>query len=266
MLLRIITDYLRELTQRNEYALPSEIIFEIGPQHDFSEKTVNKVLITQNLTIENIIYAKKTRCNLIICRYGIIPQFLNRIDEPSQKFFLLLLQSRIMVCILPSSWDYTDDGPIDFLSSVLNLEFQDSLWDKSEFLGRMYETKPSQTFENLLARLHRNLNMDIIYAFSNLCSSISKVFFCFPDTVTLQKIICCAAHQCDCLLGTAISSTAVPILKNYNINFIEIPFSYLLEPALQKFCVKLAVEFPRIEFDFYPSKSIIQFYKRKQNH
>ena len=72
MLLEKLTDYFLELLKDFKNEDSNKLVFQIGPQYDYSQRIVKKILISQFLTLDCIIFALKEKCNVILCRYGLI--------------------------------------------------------------------------------------------------------------------------------------------------------------------------------------------------
>ncbi len=266
MLLKTITDYLREMLHKFDCCPSDELMVQVGPQYNYSEKIVKKVLITQYLTLDSIKYAKKAKYNLILCKYGLPIDSLPRIDELTQKFLLLLIQSHIMVGVLPPSWNYMVSGPIEYLAHVLGLHFDKFLLDAvSNSTGKIYSSKKDVTMESILSVFHRSLNIEFINVYSRQNSS-HKLFSIIPINLTSNIIKNAKFQGCDCIICPEISSISLSALKFFDISCIQIPFHHAMESTLRRFCSILAMEFPRNEFEFFPSEIILQTHCRKQNH
>jgi len=266
MLLKNIIDYLGNFLHKFEYCPTKEFVIQVGPQYEYAEKIVKKVLITQYLTLKNIVYAKKIKCNLIICKFGLPLDSNIRIDETIQKHLFLLHQSHIMVGVLPTSWFYVTDGPINYIAKMLGLHFDKIFLNpNSNCGGAVYSRKTSLDFDSILSTLHRSFNIEGIQAFSKTNQSY-RVFYINPSKITPYDVRNAKFLGCDCIISPEISSTSLSYLNFYEISYIQMPFHYPMEATLNRLCSILAMEFPRNEFEFYPSDMILQTFCRKQNH
>ncbi|TFG19334.1 MAG: hypothetical protein EU530_06415 [Promethearchaeota archaeon] len=266
MLLKNIIDYLENFLHKYEHCPTKKFVLQVGPQYNYSEKIVKKVLITQYITLQNIVYAKKLKCNLIICKFGLPFDIVAQIDETLQKSLYLLQQCHIMVGILPTSWYYVTDGPIDYLAKMLNLHFDKIFSDPySNHVGTVYSRDASLEFEPLLSTLQRVLNIEIIHAVSKTNPS-HKVFYINPASISPNEVKNAKFLGCDCIICPELSSASLSVLNFYDISYVQISFHSLMEASLNRFCSILAMEFPRNEFEFYPSETKLQSFYRKQNH
>jgi putative NIF3 family GTP cyclohydrolase 1 type 2 len=266
MLLKNITEYLGILLSRDEFTDSNELTIQVGPQTNFSEKVVKKVLITQFLTIKSISNAKKEKYNLILCRYGIPPFSLSNIDEFTQKFLLLLLHAHIMVGILPKQWDYTSEGPIDYLAKILGLHYHSkSQVQTASITGKTFIAPKPLKIERILSVLHRSLNIEEIQIISKP-DSIHQTFTIFPCSTPSKEIRLAKFQGSDIILSPPLSPSSLMELKFYELSHIQIPFYTIMESSLKHLCSILATEFPRIEFAFQPSDNLFQIHVRKQNH
>jgi len=268
MLLKNLTDYFREQVIKFDYQFPTDLEFHVGPQHDFTEKIVKKVLLTQFLTLKSITYAKKMKCNLIISKFGIFNHLFPGIDEYLQKLLLLVIQSRIMVCALPPYWEYLPQGSISHLGRILYLEYDKLLLNSSsQPIGKIFIHKEGVQSSTLLSTLHRNLNLPVIYGnLSKIHKPLHSVIISNSDNITPNIIKTVKYEGCDCIISPKLSIGVLPILNFYEIGYIELFYHTLLESTLQRLSSTLATEFPRIEFEFFPSNPILRIYTRKENH
>ncbi len=240
MLLKNIIEYIENFLHKIEHCPTKKFALQVGPQYNYSEKIVKKVLITQYITLQTIVYAKKLKCNLIVCKFGLPFDFVAQIDETLQKSLYLLQQCHIMVGILPASWYYVTDGPIDYLAKLLSLDFDKIFADpNSNHVGTVYSRDINLEFESLLSTLQRGLNIEIIRAVSKTNES-HKLFYINPGPVTPNEVRNAKFLGCDCIICPEISSASLSYLKFYDISYVQISFHALMEASLNRLCSILA--------------------------
>jgi len=261
MLLNNITEYLRELGKRIDVNIPTSLKIQIGPQQNFQEKTVKNILLTQSITKESILHAKKLKSNFIICINGLPSGSIDRIDQFSQNHILFLLQSHIMVGVLPHSWVNFPKGPVDLLKRILVVENEKRLSNLSG-VTLILKKNAEISLKNLIDILHRNLNMDFLQVRIG-AKNVQNIFFKYPEYVTMEDVKNAKYEGCECIICSGISLEAISSVEFFNIGVVQIPVFILAESALKRFCSALAIQFPRTEFEFFPSDPIIYTSERK---
>ncbi len=266
MLLKTIIDYLENLLQRTDFGFPNNLIFQLCSQHELSVKPVKKVLITQNISLKTLVHAKKTKCNIIICNHGLPCSSLTNIDEQMQKFLLILLQYRIILVIIPESWHYIPEGSIGYLGQIIGFKFDNPLLDNhSKCFGMIYESTTGVSFEDLLSKFHRVLNLDYIQAIIRI-KILKKILVSPFQHMNLKSVRTAKENQCDCIIASTITPDLLHIIHFYNMSYIYLPSQTIAEISMKRLSTFLSVEFPRIEFEYLPSFTELCTYIRKQNH
>ena len=266
MLLKELTDYLVGLLNRYEFGISRNPVFQVGPQHNHTEKTVKKILVTQHLNLRSIIYGIKNKTNLIICNFGLPSDTVFRIDETVQKHLLLLLQNRIMVLEMPLSWHFLKIGPINYIAQILSLNFEKYLIDKDNVhKGIIYTKKTGLPFDSILSNLHRTLNLECIQTYHSK-ELVNHILISTSHLLNSTTIMDAKSQGCDCIIGSNFSSFSLATMNFYGISFIYLPLFTILEPVIKRFSSTLSVEFPRIDIEFFPSEQYFQNHYRKQNH
>ncbi|MBN2154932.1 MAG: Nif3-like dinuclear metal center hexameric protein [Candidatus Lokiarchaeota archaeon] len=268
MLLNQLTDYFNKIVKNFNFVHSNEFLFQIGPlKKYYTEKVIKKVLITQYLTTETIRNAIKKNCNLILCRFGFDIHHPFQIDEIAQKDLFLLLHNRLMVCLIPDCFDYLPYGPIPYLANIISLNFSRFLIDRtSSLLGAIYQTSKEAPLTPIIDKLHRNLNLNHVQVFINKHSWVKTFLICDMNFPPPNLVSCAKYNNCDCIISAITTPHILHHLQLYEISFLHISFHCLIESSLHKFCNNLSLEFPRIEFEFYPTKNPLSFIHRKQNH
>lgn len=239
---------------------------KIGPILNLENKIVKKVLITQDPTLDALIYANKIKANFIISRTSLNFDKLKKIDAVISKKLFLIVQSRMMIYVLNSKWDNADFGANSCLIKLFGLEIDQPfiLNEKGKYTSYGLFCKNSisnRNFNALLFDIKRNLGLEKVPYFKGSENSFKKILVSAGKRLDVKKLKKAYSYGCNCIITGELTYNELLFIKEYNMSVILISYYYSMKPGLEHLKRMLLVEFPQLDIDFFDLGNIINIYE-----
>ncbi len=253
MMLSLLVKVLEDL-------IPEEKIkFQIGFCREFNKKIIKGIIITVEPTLAAIDIARKIKANLIICYHPLYNRNLNQINENLSGKLLILIQSRIGICVLNSKLQI-----IDCLSKILNLNLVcpiiEDIRNNSDFiLCNLYRFEAkNKPFSEFLFKIKRFFGSGSVKFYKANENSLEKVALIIGTVLTRNLISRLYFEGCTCIITDNISYIFASLIRNLKISIIEISSYLCVKLYYETLARYLSIEFPRINIEFFDSMEILK--------
>ena len=253
MMLSLLVKVLNDL-------IPEEKIeFQIGFYREFNKKIVKGIIITVEPTLAAIDFARKNKANLIICYHPLYYSKPKQIDEYLSGKLLILIQSRIGICVLNSKLQI-----IDCLSKILNLSLvctiiKDKRTNSDFVLCNLYRFDSKfKPFTEFLFKIKRFFGSGPVKFYKANENSLEKVALIIGTNLTSDLISRLHYEGCTCIITDNISYIFASLIRNLKISIIEISSYLCVKFYYENLARYLSIEFPRINIEFFDSMEILK--------
>jgi len=226
------------------------------------DRNIKRVMVTLDPSLDAIAEAVKQKISLIISYRGLIHTPTKNFDDILVKKFYLLSKSRIILYVLHSAFDASQNGMTEILANQLFLKIENlfelkDISGKEIPLGRICtpeklsnDTKPF-LLEDLINRIKKVLNLKYMRYIGKLNHEINKI--CIMGIVTKDLLFKAIERGCDCYLTKEISYIDALLARDFRIKMIFIPHYKSEVFGMQELNKILSIEFPRDNFFFFDS-------------
>ncbi|MHA1988607.1 MAG: Nif3-like dinuclear metal center hexameric protein [Promethearchaeota archaeon] len=265
MLLQELESILTNRLAPKIYRLDSEI-YGLQYSQGKSNKSLKKVLLTIDLSIEALHCALQNKVNLIISHHGLVNNPINKFNQNLIKKLVLLSKYPISIFVLNSPFIAAEGGISETLAKVLYLESVQAFYIKNDKgvkvpIGRICAPKfyPPEnkklSLEDLVYRFTTSFNISSVRDVGDLKKKIRKICIVggnHPDINFLTKAL---NSGCDCYISGEISYLDAVYGRDIGLSLIEAPHHEIATVTLNKLCNILSLEFPYVEFFLFESKN-----------
>ncbi len=253
-----------------DFRLDSEI-YGLHFDKTKNDKTIKKVMLTIDLSLEAIHFALKHKFSLIISHHSLINKPIKNFDQCIIDKLTLLSKYPISIFVLNSSFIAAEGGISDTLVNVLYLKLENVFEIKNKDgksipIGRICSLlnypneKKLITLEDLIKRIKRNLGLKLISYVGELGRTINKICIIGGNISNINFIKKAAYIGCDCYISGNLNYFDAIYARDMGLNLIEIPHYRNEIIAMKKLCHILSLEFPQVEFVLFESKNPIKTY------
>ncbi|MFX1345257.1 MAG: Nif3-like dinuclear metal center hexameric protein [Promethearchaeota archaeon] len=227
-------------------------------------KSIKKVMLTIDLSIEALHFAVKNKINLIISHHGLINNSINKFNRDLIKKLTLLTKYPIAIFVLNSSFIAAEDGISETIANALYLNLEKTFNIKNNKgvkipIGRICTPKyylnehQIMTLENLIKRIKTHLDLTYVSYVGNIKKTIKKICVVGGDTSDIKYLRKAATIGCDCYISGRIDYYGAIYCRDIGLALIESSHYKIEIPALKKLCNLLSLEFPYVEFTLFES-------------
>ncbi|MFX1418478.1 MAG: Nif3-like dinuclear metal center hexameric protein [Promethearchaeota archaeon] len=232
---------------------------------------IKKVMLTIDLSLEAIHFAIKQRVGLIISHHSLIDKPIKKFNQNIINKLSLLSKYPISIFILNSPFIAAEGGVSDTLANVLYLKIENTINVKENNgievpIGRICSPinypneKNPITFEDLIKRLKKNLNLSSVSYVGDLGRPIKKVCVIGGDILISKLIKKNLKLRCDCFISVKFSYFDAVFARDIGLNLLETPHYKIDNLAIKKLYNILSLEFPHSEFLLFESKDPYKTY------
>ncbi|MHA1913567.1 MAG: Nif3-like dinuclear metal center hexameric protein [Promethearchaeota archaeon] len=270
MLLQEIESILTNKFAPRIFRIDSEV-YGLQYNQGKSSKSLKKVMLTIDLSIEALHCALQNKVNLIISHHGLVNNPINRFNQNLIKKLVLLNKYPISIFVLSSSFIAAEGGVSETLANVLYLELEKAFHIKNSKgikipIGRICIPKyyppenKMMTLEDLILRLKTNFNLTTIRFVGDLRKAIRKICVVGGNSLDEKYLTKALKSGCDCYISGKISYFDATYGRDTGLSLIEAPHYEIEIVTLNKLCNVLSLEFPYVEFLLYESKDPFKTY------
>ena len=253
-----------------QYKINSEIYgLQYGKRN--SNKTIKKIMLTIDLSLEAIHFALKKKVNLIISHHGLIHKPVGYFNQNLINKLSLLSKFPISIFVLNSPFIAAEGGITDTILEALYLKLDKTFNIKIKHgvkvpIGRICLPKdyPNQNqplkVEDLIKRIKTNLNLEYISYVGDLKKEIKKICIVGGDSPNKDLLKRVINKGCDCYISGRICYFDAVFARDIGLTLIETSHYKNEIIALKKICNLLSLEFPYVEFILFDSKDPYKTY------
>ncbi len=270
MLFQEIKELLVNKLSPKDFRLNSEIY---GLHFDKlrNNRTIKKVMLTIDLSLEAIHFALKQKVSLIISHHSLINKPIKKFNQNIIDKLSLLSKYPISIFVLNSSFIAAEGGISDTLVNLLYLKLENVFEIKTKDgkkipIGRICSLlnypneKDPFTLEDLIKRIKRNLNLKSVPFVGDLGRTLKKICVIGGDISSVRLIKKAVKLGCDCYISGKVNYFDAIFARDMGLNLIEISHYRNEILAIKKLCHILSLEFPQVEFVLFESKNPIKTY------
>jgi len=270
MLFQELNELLTKKLSPKDFKLDSEI-YGLHFDKMRNNKTIKKVMLTIDLSLEAIHFALKQKVSLIISHHSLINKPIKNFNQSIIDKLTLLSKYPISIFVLNSSFIAAEGGISDTLVNLLYLKLENVFEIKNKDgksipIGRICSllNYPNQkcpiTLEDLIERIKRNLGLKSIPFVGELGRIINKICIIGGNISNIKFVKKAVSVGCDCYISGNINYFDAIYARDIGLNLIEISHYRNEIMAMKKLCHILSLEFPQVEFVLFESKNPIKTY------
>ena len=268
--------YLKEISVLIEKRLSPKLfkldseVYGIQYGESDPEKSIKKVMLTLDLSLDAIHFAAIKKVNLIISYRGLIDTPIKSFNKNLVNKFLLLSKYPISIFVLNTSFIAVEGGVTETIMEILylNLERTFDIKNNGEKIpiGRICQprTYPNQKtpikLEDLLKRIKNNLEMEKISYVGDLNKPIKKICIIGGENSDIKFLEKSLRYKCDCFISCGISYDEAAFARDVRLSLIKISHYRSEIIAFKKLYNILSLEFPNEEFILFESKDPFNAY------
>ncbi|MFX1373747.1 MAG: Nif3-like dinuclear metal center hexameric protein [Promethearchaeota archaeon] len=268
MMLQEITALLEKKLSPKAFKINSEA-YGLYYDKNRKNKIIKKGMLTIDLTLEAIHFALKQKVNLIISSHSLFNDPIKKFDQNIINKLALLSKYPFSIFILNSTFISAEEGITDTIAKALYLKidntFEIKFIDGVKIpIGRIcsplnyLHQKKTFTFEDLVNRVKKNLNLPYVSYVGNLKKIIQKICIIGGTTSKTNYIKKAMKGGCDCFISGKIDYFDAVFARDIGINLIETSHYQNVLLTMKKFCNFLSLEFPDVEFFLFESENPIK--------
>ncbi|MHA2394314.1 MAG: Nif3-like dinuclear metal center hexameric protein [Promethearchaeota archaeon] len=270
MLLQEIQSILINKLAPKKFRLNSEIY---GLQYNQSKvnKTIRKVMLTIDLSIEALHFALQNKVNLIISHHGLVNKPVYAFNQNLINKLILLNKYPISIFVLNSPFIAAEGGVSETLANILYLNLEKPLHIKTDNgkkvpIGRICTPKcylnnnAEMTLESLIKRIKTHLNLTHLLYVGDLKREIKKICIVGGNTPNIKYLKKSFKSGCDCFISGKITHFEAIYGRDTGLALIEASHYKIKILALKRLCNILSLEFPFVEFLLFESKDPLKIY------
>ncbi|MBY8983785.1 MAG: Nif3-like dinuclear metal center hexameric protein [Candidatus Lokiarchaeota archaeon] len=263
MFLQEISSVLSEKFSPKSFKLNSEIYgLQYGQKR--INKTIKKILLTIDVSIEALHFAVRNKINLIISHHSLIKDPINTFNQNLINKLTLLTKYPISIFVLNSSFIAAEGGVSETIAEALYLNIEKT-FEINNYKGvkvpigrictpKHYLKKDQKiSLENLLKRIKTNLELTHVLYVGNLKNIINKICIVGGDTPNIKYLRKAQNLECDCYITGKIDYLDAIYGRDTGFNLIEASHYKIEILALKKLSNILSLEFPYVEFLLFES-------------
>ena len=270
MLFQEIKELLVNKLSPKDFRLNSEI-YGLHFDKVRNNKTIKKVMLTIDLSLEAIHFALKQKVSLIISHHSLINKPIKKFNQSIIDKLSLLSKYPISIFVLNSSFIAAEGGISDTLVNLLYLKLENVFEIKTKDgkkipIGRICSLlkypneKDPFTLEDLIKRIKRNLNLKSVPFVGDLGRPLKKICVIGGDISNVRLIKKAVNLGCDCYISGKLNYFDAIFARDMGLNLIEISHYRNEILAIKKLCHILSLEFPQVEFFIFESKNPFKIY------
>jgi len=263
MFLQEIHSILLEKFSPKIFKLTSEI-YGLQYGQNRTNKTIKKVMLTIDLSVDALHFAVKNKVNLIISHHSLIKDPIKTFNQNLVNKLTLLTKYPISIFVLNSSFIAAEGGVSETISKALYLDLEKTFEIKNYKgvripIGRIctpkYYLKKDQkmTLESLLKRIKTNLELTHVLYVGTLNTTINKICIVGGDTPNIKYLKKALDLECNCYITAKINYMDAIFGRDAGLALIEASHYKLEILALKKLSNILSLEFPYVEFLLFES-------------
>jgi dinuclear metal center YbgI/SA1388 family protein len=271
MFLHQIEELLTHKLSPKIYKLDSEIY---GFQYNQNklDKSVKKVMLTIDLSVNALHFAVKNKINLIISHHSLIKKPTEKFNQDLINKLILLTKFPIAIFVLNSSFIAAEGGVSETIADVLYLNIERTFDIKNDKgikvpIGRICTPKKylnnnnqELTLEALIKRIKTHLELAHISYVGDLKKTVKKICVVGGDTLNPRYLRKVKALNCDCYISGRFDYFSATYGRDLGIALIETSHYALEILTLKKMGNILSLEFPYIEFTIFESADPFNIY------
>jgi len=234
-------------------------------------KSIKKVMLTIDLSIEALHFALKNKVNLIISHHGLINNSINKFNQDLINKLTLLTKYPIAIFVLNSSFIAAEGGVSETIANALYLNLERTFDIKNNKgikipIGRICTPKyylnndQKMTLEDLIKRIKTHLDLTHVSYVGDLKKLIKTICIVGGDTPNLLYLRKASALDCDCYITGRIDYFGAIYSRDIGLTIIETSHYKIEILALKKLCNILSLEFPYVEFTLFESFDPFRIY------
>jgi len=234
-------------------------------------KSIKKVMLTLDLSIEALHFAVKNKVNLIISHHGLINNSINKFNQNLINKLTLLTRYPIAIFVLNSSFIAAEGGVSETIANALYLNLERTFDIKNNKgikipIGRIctprYYLNDNQIMilEDLIKRIKTHLDLTHVSYVGDIKKTIKKICIVGGDTPNIQYLKKASALGCDCYISGRIDYFGAIFSRDIRLALIESSHYKIEILALKKLCNVLSLEFPYVEFTLFESLDPYRIY------
>jgi dinuclear metal center YbgI/SA1388 family protein len=270
MFIQQIQSLLTQKLSPKAFRLNSEI-YGFQYNQNRGDKSIKKVMLTIDLSIDALHFAVRNRINLIISHHGLFRNPLEKFNQDLINKLALLTKYPIAVFVLNSSFIAAEGGVSETIADVLYLNVERTFDIKNDQgvkvpIGRICRPKnyldgnQKITLETIIKRIKTHLELTHVFYSGNLNKTVNKICIVGGDTSSPQYLRKVKAIGCDCYITGRIDYFSAIYGRDLGVALIETSHYAIEILALKKMCNILSLEFPYIEFTLFESNDPFEIY------
>ena len=234
-------------------------------------KSIKKVMLTIDLSIEALHFAVKNKVNLIISHHGLTDNSIKKFNQNLINKLTLLTRYPIAIFVLNSSFIAAEGGVSETIANALYLNLERTFDIKNSKgikipIGRICTPKhylndnQIMTLENLIKRIKTHLDLTHVSYVGDIKKTIKKICIVGGDTPNKQYLKKASALGCDCYISGRIDYFGAIFSRDIGLTLIESSHYKIEILALKKLGNILSLEFPYVEFTLFESLDPYRIY------
>ncbi|MFX0164078.1 MAG: Nif3-like dinuclear metal center hexameric protein [Candidatus Hodarchaeota archaeon] len=234
-------------------------------------KSIKKVMLTIDLSIEALHFALKNKVNLIISHHGLINNSIKKFNQDIIKKLTLLTKYPVAIFVLNSSFIAAEGGVSETIAEALYLNLERTFDIKNNKgmkipIGRICTPKhylnnnQKMILETLIKRIKTHLDLTHVSYVGDLKKIIKTVCIVGGDTPNILYLRKAKALDCDCYITGRINYFGANFSRDIGLAIVETSHYKMEILALKKLCNILSLEFPYVEFTLFESCDPFRIY------
>ena len=234
-------------------------------------KSIKKVMLTIDLSIEALHFAVKNKVNLIISHHGLTDNSIKKFNQNLINKLTLLTRYPIAIFVLNSSFIAAEGGVSETIANALYLNLERTFDIKNSKgikipIGRICTPKhylndnQIMTLENLIKRVKTHLDLTHVSYVGDIKKTIKKICIVGGDTPNKRYLKKASDLGCDCYISGRIDYFGAIFSRDIGLTLIESSHYKIEILALKKLGNILSLEFPYVEFTLFESLDPYRIY------
>lgn len=286
--LKKLTDCIEKFSP-SRLAVPGDYVgVQVGPRDsETQERTkIRKCAITPYAKPQSIIRAANDGANAIIAYYGLITYPVKAITDGLLDMIRLLIENKIVLYVVHTSWLSAECGINDTLADMLGLTVAEAF--NVELKGRIVPLGRVCTFDknrvqstlsdstnvslsDFIAMMSRRLATDDIVYVGSSQSPIRKILLLTGEHSKVSLLRLAKSMDVDTFVTGSITREMAMLSSELRMNYVSINHDAVESIGMRRLMQLLSIDAPEVEFIFIEGGQLwkryasVQFPARKED-
>jgi dinuclear metal center YbgI/SA1388 family protein len=253
-------------------ALPGDYVgVQVGSRDEVAQKRfkIRKCALALDVNPQVILKAAKNGASVLVVYHGLLPNPVEAFTDALLDKIRLLIENRIMLYVVHTSWLSAECGINDTLADILGLTvaeaFNVELEGKSIPLGRVCSfgenardrdecDVENSTLSDFVARISERLDLAETIYVGNLHAPVKRALVLAGEYGTTEWLKLAASIGVDTYVTGSISRNTAMLSNELGLSYVCVDSHIMESLGMRRLMQLLSIDVPEVDFSFIESQ------------